>query len=421
MLYHMNVLWITNIEFPEVSTLLLGKESHLKGSGGWLYSLASRLASQHGLKLFVASPSVLVNDFKIVEGESVTYLLLPVSEIKGGEVNVWRKVRDISTPDVVHIHGTEMPFGLSYIEACGSNGVCVSLQGIISECAKYYNYGLSNNDILRATTLSSLFFGGMKRKAKDFEKRGETEKALLSKVQHVIGRTTWDKIHAWSLNPEAAYYHGGESLREEFYTEEKWSYSTCIPQRIFLSQASYPLKGLHMVLRAMPFIIRRFPNVTIHIAGPDITKNDNLKQRLLLGDYGNLIGKIIKQYNLSEYVSFIGSVDALGMRKEYLDANVFVCPSSVENSPNSLGEAQILGVPVVASFVGGIPDMMSGDEEHLYRYEDIESLAYKVVDVFNKKDKINTSVMRMVARQRHDPDNNVKELLQIYQCVINRV
>lgn len=67
------------------------------------------------------------------------------------------------------------------------------------------------------------------------------------------------------------------------------------------------------------------------------------------------------------------------MKQEYLNANVFICPSSLENSPNSLGEAQILGTPCLASYVGGIPDMMFGNEGYLYRFEEIEMLAERFV------------------------------------------
>jgi glycosyltransferase involved in cell wall biosynthesis len=37
------------------------------------------------------------------------------------------------------------------------------------------------------------------------------------------------------------------------------------------------------------------------------------------------------------------------MITEYRNAHIFICPSSIENSPNSLGEAQLIGVPVIAA------------------------------------------------------------------------
>ena len=105
------------------------------------------------------------------------------------------------------------------------------------------------------------------------------------------------------------------------------------------------------------------------------------------------------------------------MKQEYLRCNVFVCPSSIENSPNSLGEAQILGVPCIASYVGGIPDMMRGDEEHLYRYEDVDALAYKIVSLFEQNGFLNTEPMRQKALLRHDAETNLNTLMNIYKSI----
>ena len=172
-----------------------------------------------------------------------------------------------------------------------------------------------------------------------------------------------------------------------------------------------------MLLRAIPLVKRKFPDVKIRVAGNDITRCDSFKSRLLLGNYGNLLRRVIHANELNDCVSFTGRLDAEEMIQEYLNANVFVCPSSVENSPNSLGEAQILGVPVIASYAGGIPDMMRGDEEHLYRFEEIEMLAYKLVELFEKGERVDTEKMRLNALSRHNPQENLNQLLSIYQEV----
>ena len=80
---------------------------------------------------------------------------------------------------------------------------------------------------------------------------------------------------------------------------------------------------------------------------------------------------------------FLGSLSESEMCKRYLKSNVFVCPSAIENSPNSLGEAQALGMPYLTAYVGGAPDMVGQNVETLYRFEEIEMLAQKVCDVFD--------------------------------------
>ena len=418
----MKVLWITNIVFPEAQKLLRG-EGNLKASGGWMIGAAEALISIPDIELTVATVSNEVKRLSFLKGNNVTYVLLPYGK---GNIRVnqeyeplWQEVRDVIRPDIVHLHGTELTHGLAYINSCGSDNVCVSIQGLVSAYYYYYYLGLTKKKIILSSTIRSVEFGGILGGYKSFKKRSKSEISIIKQINHVIGRTSWDKERVWAINPNAKYHYGGETLRKEFYGEKIWNYEKCNHHSIFLSQATYPIKGLHMVLRAMPLILRHYPDTLLRIAGNDITKVDNLKDYLLLTDYGRLIKKIIKKLNLQNHVVFTGPLNGAEMCEEYLRCNVFVCPSSIENSPNSLGEAQILGVPVVASYVGGVPDMMRGDEGHLYRFEEIEMLAYKVVEIFNAQAKINTHAMREEAIKRHNPRENAAALYDIYCEIIN--
>ena len=128
---------------------------------------------------------------------------------------------------------------------------------------------------------------------------------------------------------------------------------------------------------------------------------------------------MIRRLQLSEKITFIGSLNADEMKREYLSSNVFVCPSSVENSPNSLAEAQILGVPCVASKVGGISDMMKGNEENLYQFDDVKMLAEKVCLIFrNQHLQVSTSE---IARVRHDKMKNTIQLVNIYKAISSNI
>ena len=417
----MNILWITNISFPEASELLKGKGGIVSG-GGWMVGGAEALIKQPDVKLTVASVSGDVQQLTRLEGKTITYYLIPVGK-GNNRVNhdyepYWREVRDAVKPDIVHIHGTEFSHGLAYIEACGVDNLCVSIQGLTSVYYRYYLAGLSRWEIRRSVTPASMYKGTILKGAKGFKERGEFEKEILRRTHHVIGRTSWDKAHAWAINPQATYHYGGETLRSDFYTGPIWKYEQCKPHSIFVSQAIYPIKGLHKVLEAMPFILRHYPDAIVRVARVDITRSKSWKELIKLSDYGNIIRKIIRKYCLQDRVSFTGVLDGEGMRREYLQSNVFVCPSSIENSPNSLGEAQILGVPVVASYEGGVMDMMRGDEEHMYRFEEVEMMAHKIVQLFDREGNIDTAPMRQEALRRHDPERNARELMQVYRDII---
>ena len=60
---------------------------------------------------------------------------------------------------------------------------------------------------------------------------------------------------------------------------------------------------------------------------------------------------LIDKYDLFENIVFCGSLDENSMRDQYLRSHVFISASTIENSPNSVGEAMLLGVPVVTNVV----------------------------------------------------------------------
>ena len=63
-------------------------------------------------------------------------------------------------------------------------------------------------------------------------------------------------------------------------------------------------------------------------------------------------------------------------------------PLSIENSPNSLAEVMILGLPTVSSYGGGIPDTVKHNEEgYLYQGDAHYMLAYFIKKVFKETEK----------------------------------
>ncbi len=411
----MKVLWITNTLFPDVCHEL---KISVPVVGGWMYSSAEALLKgNQNIKLGVAS---LYNGDQIrsLEIKGIAYFLIPrsgVKSMKGQSLDpYWKQVRDQFSPDVVHIHGSEYPHGLGYVNACGSENVVVSIQGLVSVYERYYFGGIPERKLCRDRTLrdfirrDSIFSQRVR-----MQKRGELERKLINQVNHVIGRTRWDKSHTWAINPTAHYHHCNETLREVFYTKQ-WELDTCEKYSIFLSQAHYPIKGLHQMIDALPFILKHFPDTKLYIAGSDFVNNKGWR----INGYGNLINKLIRKHKLMDKVIFTGILQEKEMCDRYLNSHVFVCPSSIENSPNSVGEAQLLGVPCVASYVGGTMDLIQHEENGLlYRFEEVEMLAEAVSKLFQDKelaDRLSKNG-RLVAGQRHAQFINSERLNSIYQ------
>lgn len=415
----MKILWITNILFPEaISFLTTGKE--LKSSGGWLLGAANILVKQNDIELTVATVSTLVTKLEFIKGHTINYYVIPYG--KGNDKynldyeKYWIEIRKHLSPDIVHIHGSEFSHGLAYVNACGSDNVVLSIQGLKSVYSPYYHYGISDKEVMKHITLHDILSRSMFKEKKMFCLSGILEKKLICKINHIIGRTSWDRAHTWAINPDASYYFCNETLRDEFYDGSRWNYEKCNKHSIFLSQAGYAIKGLHQMLKALPLILRHYPDTCIRIAGQSLMREKGISGLKHYSGYKKYINNLIKKYHLENNILFTGSLSAEQMKQEYLKANVFVCPSSIENSPNSLGEAQLLGVPCISSYIGGAMDMMVGNECNLYRFEEIEMLAYKVCEIFsNKENQIN---MSSVAKERHSREKNCLQLIKIYKTII---
>lgn len=115
------------------------------------------------------------------------------------------------------------------------------------------------------------------------------------------------------------------------------------------------------------------------------------------------------------------------MKERFLLSHVFVCPSILENSPNSLGEAMLLGVPSAAARTGGIPDMIKdGEEGVLFCPGSPGEIAEAVCAVFDRErdETGRTLAQRLCAAERrraratHDGKTNYERLMEIYQKIL---
>ena len=157
------------------------------------------------------------------------------------------------------------------------------------------------------------------------------------------------------------------------------------------------------------------------MSGENILKNTVQRKKWKMASYSKYIYDLIIKYKLEDHVIFTGNLEPEKMKERYLKSHVFLCPSAIENSPNSLGEAMILGVPCIAAWVGGIPSMITHQKEgFLYQYNSSKMLAYYIKNVF-ENDEISQSIShfaRVRARNTHDSIKNNEDLIGIYNQIM---
>lgn len=420
----MKVLWLVNIPLPEAS-LLMNKDS--TPLGGWLINASKDLAEQKGMELTILFPESSVKDFVKLEGDKITYYAFKgIKDNDKKEIEINYTLNNIIMevkPDIVHIYGTELAHTLAMVNVCNRNRtkVVISIQGLVSVYSEHVLANLPLSAIYGFTLRNLLMRDNVIGLKKILKKRGMNEIKSVQSVDHIIGRTSWDKACIKNINKNVNYHFCNETLREEFY-KHKWDISKCEKHSIFLSQGQTPIKGLHYVIKAMPILLKEFPDAKLYVSGKNIIKSKKLKEKLSITYYGKYIKKMINKLNLEDKVIFTGPLDEKDMCKRYLKSNVFICPSSIENSPNSLGEAMILGVPCIASDVGGISDMIEHKKEgFVYQPDAYYMIAYYIGEIF-KSENIALSFSnkaREHAIKTHDREVNTKNTINIYKEILS--
>ena len=413
----MKILWLVNTPLVKIKKQL-GENGVT--TGGWLEGISSELLKQKEIDLFVLFPYN-----KIVKGEIDN--LKFASFVESDDLNqakIYESILQTEKPSVIHVFGTEFKHTLNFVKVCEKlnllDKTVVSIQGLCSVYANHYFAGLPNK-ISNGKTLKEIIRGNsLKSQKQSFITRGENEIKALQIAKNVIGRTDWDKACSLQINPKLNYYFCNETLRDTFY-KNNWDFDKCKKHSIFVSQAYYPIKGFHKVLEAMPEILKQFPDAKVFVTGKDLTNNLSFKEKLRLGSYEKYLRRLIADNNLTDKIISLGMLDEEKMCKAYLNANVFVSASSIENSPNSVGEAMLLGTPVVSSDVGGVKNMLKHDEEgFVYPFDESYMLAHYVCELFKNKNlqiKFSENAKKHAA-ETHSKEKNLKQLLSIYKKLI---
>ena len=420
----LRILWITHDVFECFFPYVKGKPTT---GGSWIAPLFYGIKNLQGVKLGSVTPVINGEAQKKVL-DNINYYSISIrnnESYKGMSNSLASKylwvINDFK-PDIIHVHGTEKNFGLISKYLDFNIPVVCSIQGVIRPCYDYLKFSVTNIQLRKHQSLKNIMGrGGINAALKLWFKYIKIEKELYKINKYFIGRTFWDKAQLRVMNPDAYYFHGEELLRSPFYTTS-WDINRCERYRIFISSAAYPLKGFHVLVHALVLLKNRFPSVKVVAPLSSINMNSSkLKDFLIAEDYNNYLKSEIKKYKLEDNIIFLNHLTAEEMAFQYSKAHVFVLPSFIENSPNSLGESMIIGTPTVVSPVGGVTSIVVDNESSLlFPSGDHAAMAFQIGRIFsddNLAARISCNA-REIALQRHDVKQATIQYYNIYSEII---
>lgn len=418
------VLWLCNIIIPQAAAKL---GINTGAGGGWLNQLSDIFDKRDDIELCIVAPYLQGSELNYTnfgKGSEFYGFQKEISEpwkYDASVEKVFSRIIAEFKPDIVHIFGTEFPHSLSMVKVFNNPAkTVIHVQGIISAISKHYEAFLPGDVVRKYSFRDFIRRDNIEKQKRKFELRGEYETEAIKKAAHVFHRTDWDEAVIREINPDVNLHYVQEMMRGSFYSG-RWKHENCENHSIFISQGNYPLKGLHIMLEALKHIKERYKRVKLYIAGDDILSVNSFKEKLREGYYSQYIRELIKKWNLTENVKFTGNLSEEEMKQRYLQSNVFVSASSIENSSNSIAEAMLLGVPTVASFVGGCSSLIEhGVTGYLYQADAPYMLAYYICKIFENKElsvKLgNNAALR--AEARYDREVIVEGIINGYESML---
>ena len=243
------VLWLINTVLPRATEAF-----HLNQNvyGGWLTALIKGIAEQSAIHLIVVFPNFKSSGVERAEKDGIVFYSVAMPSIHHRyhpETEIhFKTILKNENPDIVHIFGTEFSHALAMVCAFDTpKQTLIHIQGLCSFIALHYLDGIPAK-VLKKKSLKELLTGkGMVYDQGLFYVRAKFETEALIRCGHVDGRTTWDKACALQINDALKYHYCSESLRDGFY-QLRWDINQIERHTVFISQATYPLKGFHLAL-----------------------------------------------------------------------------------------------------------------------------------------------------------------------------
>jgi glycosyltransferase involved in cell wall biosynthesis len=401
----MRILAFTNIP--------ISSSSIAKGTGTWLSMLMNSLSTQTDLHIcfYGDTESDFNHDRYCIHilKKSIFRRLgnfMPLNFALTNGIPKYLSVIDKVRPDIIHIHGTENTF----IELLRYQNelppIVVSIQGNISVYKQMYFRGLSPISCFVSFNFKPLFYYLW------FLKISKLEIVALRDLRYVFGRTNWDYRITRTFSPLSEYFNVGEMLREDFYNNEWVKPDITDKVVLFTTSADIIYKGFEVICHCLALLDKLDMNVEWKVAG--ISQEDSIVRTVKLS-----LGLKFP----SSKLRLLGNLSSKELVHEMLTSHIYIGVSHIENSPNSICEAMLLGMPCISSGVGGVSSLIEDNVDGILVQDgDQWGLAGAIVDLvdnYDDKSIVLGRAARKRAIDRHNKDHILNDLIAAYTKIIH--
>ena len=301
-----------------------------------------------------------------------------------------RKTMEID-PDAVHALSTGLLYSTAVAFLRDKYPTVLTAYGIVAKEIKYYR-----EDYKKIQKVQSYIFSPISI---------INERYVLSKIPNIIVQTPSIKniISKWTKSKIHIVPSGIE------YEEIKKMQSHALPNEspdIFLVNNLQKIKGVDILIKALPLVTNSIPNLSVCIGGS--------------GPQENELKILVKKSNLKSHIKFLGFISEEDKYQCYKACKIVVVPSRWDCQPFAPLDAAASGKPVVASRIGGIRDTVEdGKTGFLFEPENIEDLADKIVTLL-KDDKLREEMGRAAKEKakQYDWSKIAERTVEIYKEVI---
>jgi glycosyltransferase involved in cell wall biosynthesis len=145
-----------------------------------------------------------------------------------------------------------------------------------------------------------------------------------------------------------------------------------VSPRLFWMRTFHPAYNPVLAVRVLAILRSKMPEATLVIAG----QNKGIEAE---------VQKLTKELGLDGAVRFPGFLDMEAKTREGNSADIFLNTNNIDNMPVSVIEACAMGLPVIATNVGGIPDLLiDGETGLLVPHDDVQAMVKAIYRLLNE-------------------------------------